>query len=56
MMVPESEIGVDKKFSFAGDQLLPPKDKRPFGQGINQNRNQGFNRNQQRPFRPNCEF
>lgn len=37
MMVPETEIGVDKKFSFAGDQLTPPQNQnRPNGGRIPQ--------------------
>ena len=52
MMVPESEIGVDKKFSFSGDQLNPPNQQ----QRPNQIQNRPGQRFNNRPFnRPNCE-
>ena len=53
MMVPESEIGVDKKFSFSGDQLTPPNQQ----QRPNQIQNRPGQRFNNRPFnRPNCEL
>ena len=53
MMVPESEIGVDKKFSFSGDQLTPPNQQ----QRPNQVQRVPGQRINNRPFnRPNCEL
>ena len=53
MMVPESEIGVDKKFSFSGDQLGPSNQQ----QRPNQIQNRPGQRFNNRPFnRPKCEL
>ena len=53
MMVPESEIGMDKKFSFSGDQMGPPKNQ---PQRPNQDRRIPGQRINNRPFsRPNCK-
>lgn len=51
MMVPESEIGVDKKFSFAGDLLEPPN--RP---NIERQRLPIQRINNRPPQRPNCKI
>ena len=54
MMVPESEIGMDKKFSFSGDKLGPPNNQQ---QRPNQDRRIPGPRINNRPFnRPNCKF
>jgi hypothetical protein len=49
MMVPESEIGIDKQFSFSGDQLSPPNNQRG-NNGFNGQNNNNNNNNFQERF------
>ena len=59
MMVPESEIGVDKKFSFSGDQLSqPPNQQQRPNQLVSpyqDRRRPGQQRFNNRPFN-NCKI
>ncbi len=55
MMVPESEVGIDKPFSFAGDQLKPGRGGGNRGNGVNPGGGGSFNPRPNRRFNNNFQ-